>query len=166
MVEATTASSFPPFPEARMEPAELRMAERMLEAAGCGTLTVVTLNTRSCRDRPLLIAKAPEKVALKTGAAGDSSVIITDSNLPPTGVMSTPCAAPPTDHPAPTKVITRTEGANTAGISRKFGVKVMLMVDEDCMALLINCRTGWPASMDRGGEIFTKDPESLVKTTF
>ena len=60
--------------------------------------------------------------------------------------------------------MTRTEGANAAGIIMSFEMNEMLIVVEDSMALFINCNTGWPESMIvLIGTIGTNVPVALVK---
>jgi hypothetical protein len=167
MVDATTASNLPFAPDAMIAPAEFNMAERIVEAAGCGTLTVTTLKTSSCKEDLLLIETAPDQVTLSTGLLEESAAIVAEANTPPGGLISCPCAGPANDHPAPTRVITRTEGANEAGMLKRFGIKEMLTVDEDCMALFVNCKTGWPASIAIiFGTISTNDPDELLKIMF
>ena len=68
IVDATTTSSAPLPPDAITDPAALMMAERMPVAAGCATLTVVTLNTSTCKRDIGLSKKEPENATLKTGA--------------------------------------------------------------------------------------------------
>ena len=142
IVEATTTSSLPFVPVAMIDPAEFNMAERMLELSGCGTLAVVTLNKSICKDELLLIEKAPDRVNLKTGEFGESAIIVADVNVQLGGEMICPCAGLGNDHPAPTKVMMKTEGACAARMLMVFGMKEMLMVVNDSMALFVNCNKG------------------------
>jgi hypothetical protein len=167
MVEAITASNLPLVPIAIIDPAEFNIAERMLATAGCVKLKVATLNTSSSKVELLLIEKEPEKVTLKTGVFEETSAIVADSNTPLAGLIIRPCAGLINDHPAPARVMTRTEAANSAGMFTRFGIKVMLMVVEDSMALLINCTKGSPASMVIAScMISTNVPEALEKKMF
>ncbi len=68
IVDATTTSSAPLTPDAITDPAELIIAERMPAAAGWATLTVVTLNTSTCKCDPGPSKKEPVNATLKTGA--------------------------------------------------------------------------------------------------
>ena len=90
-----------------------------------------------------------------------------EAKTPPGGLINCPCAGLANDHPAPARVITRTEDANEAGMLVSFGNMEMLTVVEDRMALFNNCNTGWPESISiTFGTISTKDPDELVRTMF
>ncbi len=79
IVEATTESKIPFVPVAIIDPAEFKMAERMLET-GCGLLAVVTLNKSRCKDELLWIEKVPARVTFKTAEFGESAMIEADMN--------------------------------------------------------------------------------------
>ena len=164
MLEAPTAPNLPFVPVAMIDPAEFSIAERILEAAGCTTLTVVTLNKSSCNAELLLIEKAPDNVIANTGKLDELVAIEAETNAPPEGAMTRPCAGLVNDHSAPTRVMTRTEGANAAGMFIRLEIKEMLRVVEDSTALFISCTTGCPASISiEFGTISTSDPDSLLK---
>lgn len=131
IVDAKMASSLPFVPEAIIAPAEFSMAERNLTSAGCGTLTVVTLNKSSSKVDLLLIEKAPDRDTLKTHVLAKSADIVAEANTPFKGLTIRPCAGLGNVHPAPTRLMTRTEGANAVGMFMIFGIKEMLMVVKD-----------------------------------
>ena len=64
--EATMLSRIPCDTDAMIDPNELRIADRMLNDAGCATPTVVTSNKRSSRGDFGVIGPTPEKVNLLT----------------------------------------------------------------------------------------------------
>ena len=137
----------------------------MPAAAGCATLTVVTLNTSTCKRDLGLSKKEPENVTLKTGALGTSAVIVAVANDIDIGEITCPCAGLERDQPAPISVITKPDGAYAAGIVITFGVSVMLTVVVDSIALLVSDTTGWPSSITIRGKMATKDPALLLKMT-
>ena len=67
IVDSTMESRMPWVPFAITDPAELSIAECMVNTSGCVKFAVAKLKTSNCRVVELLIGKIPDKSTLKTG---------------------------------------------------------------------------------------------------
>ena len=66
IVDSTMESRMPWVPFAITDPAELSIAECMVNISGCVKFAVAKLKTSNCRVEELLIGKIPDKSTLKT----------------------------------------------------------------------------------------------------